>query len=176
MIGTHQRKQIFSDWVIRHRSIARKLSRAFAKEKGSAQDLEQDMWIQIWRSIPKYEGACSESTWIYRVCLNTANTWNRGEVRRGKRWVPESEQVESAASTSEGPRDLYEQNDLKAQVLKTIRSLPNADRTLLVLSLDGLSYREISEIAGMTENHVGVALNRARTRLMNAMKEVIDEL
>jgi RNA polymerase sigma-70 factor (ECF subfamily) len=46
----------------------------------------------------------------------------------------------------------------------------------LILQLDGLSYREISEIAGLTENHVGVALTRVRKKLAKSLKEVRDEL
>lgn len=50
------------------------------------------------------------------------------------------------------------------------------DRALVLLSLDGLAYREIAEITGLTENHVGVALTRARKRLAELMKGVTDEL
>lgn len=51
-----------------------------------------------------------------------------------------------------------------------------ADRALVLLSLDGLAYREIAEITGLTENHVGVALTRARQRLAELLKGVTDEL
>ena len=50
------------------------------------------------------------------------------------------------------------------------------DRSLVLLSLEGLAYREIAEITGMTENHVGVALTRARRRLAQLLKGVTDEL
>ena len=42
--------------------------------------------------------------------------------------------------------------------------------------LDGLPYREIAEVMGLTETHVGVALTRARKRLATLMKGVVDEL
>jgi RNA polymerase sigma-70 factor (ECF subfamily) len=50
------------------------------------------------------------------------------------------------------------------------------DRSLVLLSLDGLAYREISEITGLSENNVGVSLTRARKRLAGFMKGVTDEL
>jgi len=56
------------------------------------------------------------------------------------------------------------------------KNLVYAGFTLLLLSLDDVSYREISEITGLTENHVGVALTRARKRLGQVMKGTIDEL
>jgi DNA-directed RNA polymerase specialized sigma24 family protein len=46
----------------------------------------------------------------------------------------------------------------------------------VLLSLDGLAYREIAEITGLNENQVGVALTRARKRLAQLLKGVTDEL
>ncbi len=54
--------------------------------------------------------------------------------------------------------------------------MPDFERALVLLSLDELTYREIAEITGLTENHVGVALTRARKRLATLMKGVTDEL
>jgi RNA polymerase sigma-70 factor (ECF subfamily) len=57
-----------------------------------------------------------------------------------------------------------------------IRAQPPEQRTILLLSLDGLGYREIAELTGLTENHVGVTLTRARQKLAEQLKEVRDEL
>ena len=54
--------------------------------------------------------------------------------------------------------------------------LPAGERSLVLLSLDGLSYREIGELTGLKENHVGVVLTRARQKLAEELKEVRDEL
>jgi RNA polymerase sigma-70 factor (ECF subfamily) len=54
--------------------------------------------------------------------------------------------------------------------------MPAFDRALVLLSLDGVAYRDVAEITGLTENHVGVALTRARKRLAALMKGIIDEL
>jgi len=57
-----------------------------------------------------------------------------------------------------------------------IHALKEGDRALLLLSLDGVAYREIGDITGLTENHVGVALTRARQRLGKIMKGITNEL
>jgi RNA polymerase sigma-70 factor (ECF subfamily) len=54
--------------------------------------------------------------------------------------------------------------------------MPDIDRALVLLSLDGMSYREISAITGLAEGNVGVALMRARKRLTNQLKGVANEL
>jgi RNA polymerase sigma-70 factor (ECF subfamily) len=57
-----------------------------------------------------------------------------------------------------------------------IRIMPGLERALVLLMLDDLSYREMAEITGLTENQVGVGLTRARKRLAGLMKGVIDEV
>ena len=54
--------------------------------------------------------------------------------------------------------------------------MPRFDRVMVLLMLDGLAYREIAEVTGLTENHVGVALSRARKRLAELLKGAADEL
>lgn len=85
------------------------------------------------------------------------------------------EPVESAISTDHDPADREEQGDLVDRLMAAVRSLPAAQRSLIVLALDDLSYREIAEITGLTENHVGVALNRARKALAAKMEEISHE-
>jgi RNA polymerase sigma-70 factor (ECF subfamily) len=67
-------------------------------------------------------------------------------------------------------------NELLHTLLAAIRTMPDFDRSLVLMMLDGLAYKEIAEVTGLTENHVGVALNRARKQLMGLMKGVIHEL
>jgi RNA polymerase sigma factor (sigma-70 family) len=45
-------------------------------------DLVQEILLQLWRSLPRFQGKAKESTWIYRVALNTALAWHRGEHKR----------------------------------------------------------------------------------------------
>ena len=74
------------------------------------------------------------------------------------------------------PADSAGQRELLEKLYTAIRAMPDFDRALVLLSLDGLPYREIAEVTGLTENHVGVALTRARKRLAGHMKGLIDEL
>lgn len=169
-------EQRFAAWLEEHGAILHKLSRAYAPETADEDDLRQEMMVQLWRSLPRFRDQAKPSTWIYRVCLNTALTWRRTERRREARVVAQPEPVETAACESHGPAATEAQSDLMATLMRAVRELPTTDRTLVVLALDGLSYREIGDVTGMSENHVGVALNRARKKLSDLLKEVSDEL
>lgn len=166
---------LLDSWWRDHRGIVVKVLRSFARDAGEAGELEQEMQLQLWLSLRTYAGQAKPSTWIYRVCLNTALTWRRGTGRREARLTNTddfSRQPADLASPAEQAGD----RDLLDKLYAAIHALPPADRALVLLSLDGLPYREISEITGQTENHVGVALTRARQRLVAHLKEISHEL
>ncbi len=166
MTSAKRDEQIFTTWLNDHGGILRQLSRVHAPEPADADELHQEMLVQLWRSVPRFLGEAKASTWIYRVCLNTGLTWRRTTRRRAARVVADIESVETASSEEQDPADQQERGDLMDALMQAVRSLSPGRRSLVVLALDGLSYREISEITGMTENHVGVALSQALTEKM----------
>lgn len=175
MSPTPAHESLFKAWLEEHRGIVVKVTRSFAPNAFDAADLEQEILLQLWLSAASYAGQAKPSTWIYRVCLNTALSWRRGATRREKRIEPGAD-LSRFAAHAPSPADSAGQRELLAQLYAAIQAMPDFDRALILLSLDGLAYREIAEVTGLTENHVGVALTRARQRLANLMKGVTDEL
>ena len=169
------RDACFKDWIKEHRGIFLKVARSYAAEMPDQADLFQEMLLQVWRSIPSFRGQAKASTWIYRVCLNTALTLRRDEQQHRSR-LKTPEKLPEIASTEARPGWSHEESELVQQLYHAIRELAPSERSLVVLMLDGLSYREISWIAGLSENHVGVALTRARNKLASRLKGVRDEL
>jgi len=175
MKPTAAHEALFETWRQEHRGIVVKVARSFAPADADAADLQQELWLQIWLSLPAFAGQAKPSTWIYRVCLNTALSWRRGNARR-ERHVDSGADVAQLPSGLASPADRLADREVLAELYAGIRALPDFDRALVLLSLDGLAYREMAEITGLTENHVGVALTRARQRLAELMKGVTDEL
>jgi RNA polymerase sigma-70 factor (ECF subfamily) len=165
------RQTLFRGWLSTHRAIVVRISRSFARSPSEAADLEQEILLQLWIALPNFAGESKVSTFIYRVCLNTALAWRRGASRREDRTVDGVDFALLPAEAEEAGDRLLLQH-----LYAAIHQLPQADRALILLHLEGLSYREIADVAGMTENHVGVALTRARKRLSTLMKGVIDEV
>lgn len=168
---------IFQMWLEAHRGIFVKVARSFAREPSDTADLQQEMLLQLWNALGSYAGEAKPSTWIYRVCLNTALTWQRSITRRERRFVSFADtDTKHAPIDAASPADRAGDGELLDKLYAAIHQLPHTDRALVLLSLDGLAYREITEITGLTENHVGVALTRARKRLAALMKGITDEL
>jgi RNA polymerase sigma-70 factor (ECF subfamily) len=164
-----EQERIFRRWLAEHAGLMWKVIRAFTLTPQDAEDLLQDIALQLWMSLPAFRGEAKESTWIYRVAFNTALVWKRDETRRHAKHekffelngAPEVS-PESSASTrnEEMVRLLYD----------AIRQLPKLDASLALMHLDGLSYREMSEVLGITESNVGVKLNRIRKQLAEILK------
>jgi len=165
----------FRAWLEEHRGIFGKVARSYGRGEHEIAELQQEMMFQVWLSLPRFAGQAKSSTWIYRVCLNTALTWRRGAERRERRFDRQADPAALAAETAT-PADLAGERELLENLYAAIHALAEVDRALVLLSLDGFAYREIAEVTGLTENHVGVALTRARKRLATLMKGAIDEL
>jgi len=174
-LPTENLDAIFAAWVRDHRGILVKVARSYATVAADQDELFQELLLQLWRSLPRFLGQCAPPTWIYRVCLNTALTWQRTVRRRDYLLTPLDGRPEPACARPQPPA-IHEHGELLEALYVAVRKLPPTERALVLLLLDGLSYRDIGEITGLTENHVGVALTRARKKLTESLKEVRDEL
>lgn len=132
----------------------------------NADDLFQDVMINVWNGLPRFRGESSPGTWIYRIAVNTALMFRRAAARRGP-------MVTDRASLSEIPAPPVRADDPRlAHLRAAIASLPPQDRICIVLMLEEFSYKEMADVTGMTVNHVGVRISRARRALELRMKEL----
>ncbi len=153
-MNEQRQNEIFLEWIQLHDAIPRKISRVYAPS-GHHAELYQDLLIAIWRAVPLYRGEAKPSTFLYRVALNCAMSWTRNHRVYRERHAELNNKM-PAAPPSE-PRI--------AQLYAALGELSEADRSLALLYLDDLSYREIADVLGITENNVGVRLNRIKKRL-----------
>jgi RNA polymerase sigma-70 factor (ECF subfamily) len=174
-MNSHEQETIFRRWLDQHLGLLLKIVRGCADAIADQEDLFQDVLLQLWSSIPSFRGESRETTWIYRVALNTALAWRRGEKRRRKSHeaflnldVPPQILPDSAAA--------YSESELISRLYCAIRQLPKPDAALALMHLDGLSYQEMAEVAGISENYIGVKLNRIRKQLAEQLKGVTNEL
>ena len=151
----------FGEWMETYLPMLRRMCRAFAPPADQP-DLMQDMLLALWRAAPAWRGEAAAATFVYRVAFNTAAGWRR----RGKA-RPELAVEDLAVMNAADPA----QEERLEQLYAGLRQLGEADRALLMLSLDGLDYRQIAELHGITETNVGARLTRARARLAAIIQE-----
>ena len=162
-------KSLFMNWLGEHGSSVMKVARAYTLTSEECHDLAQEILLQAWRSLPKFEGKANAATWFYRVALNTAMNWHRKDGRRRSRQQPLLE-VQALATEGSNSAEQAQQRDTVEQLYKAIHQLPKTDAALVLLYLDELSYREMAAVLGISESNVGVKLNRAKKALSELMK------
>lgn len=156
------------DWLGEHSSSVMKVARAYTLTSEECQDLAQEILLQAWRSLPKFEGKASAATWFYRVALHTAMNWHRNDKTRRSRQQPFVE-VQALVTEATDTVKQAQHRDTVEQLYKAIHQLPKTDAALVLLYLDELSYREMAEVLGISESNVGVKLNRAKKSLSALM-------
>jgi RNA polymerase sigma-70 factor (ECF subfamily) len=156
------------NWLGEHSASVMKVARAYTLTSEECQDLAQEILLQAWRSLPKFERKASPATWFYRVALHTAMNWHRKDKRRRSRQQPLLE-VQAVATEGCDRAEQSQQREIVEQLYQAIHQLPKTDAALVLLYLDELSYREMAEVLGISESNVGVKLNRAKKALSALM-------
>lgn len=154
-------KKVFLRLVQQHRGLMQKVVRLYVDDADDRQDMLQEILLQAWRSYPSFRGNSQFSTWLYRVSLNTVLT----ALRKNRR-QPETDSLETAVQVESGNEDQSE----KEWLYRTIRQLPEIDRMIISLHLDGYKHEEIADIAGMQKGNVALKLHRIKKRLTEKAK------
>src|SRR3954471_12887737 len=155
-------------WLGAHGAAVMKVARAYTLNSDECQDLAQEILLQAWRSVPSFEQKASPATWFYRVALQTAMNWHRKDKPRRARQQSLVE-VQVLATAGADSAEQAQQRETVEQLYNAIHQLPKGDAALVLLYLDEMRYREMSEVLGISESNVGVKLNRAKKALSALM-------
>lgn len=170
-----EQETILRRWLAEHLGLMLKVVRGCAASPADQDDLFQDVCLQVWSSIPAFRGEAKETTWIYRVAFNTALAWRRVERRRREgheTFLRFDVSPQSQPSHLDSPPE----QEIVERLYAAIRQLPKMDAALALMHLDGLSYQEMAEVVGISENYIGVKLNRIRHQLADQLKGANNEL
>jgi RNA polymerase sigma-70 factor (ECF subfamily) len=129
-------------------------------------DLQQEIAIALVSALPKFRGDSSLRTYVLRVAHNCGV---RRITRRRAAHVPLDEREHAGATPS--PEQCTAARQEVEQLASAIRELPLGMRQVMVLTLEGLSQREIAEVLGLDDNAVSVRLHRARSALAQRLRK-----
>lgn len=115
------------------------------------QDLLQEMHLQLWRSFGSWDGRAKQSTWVYRVALNTALSFRRKPT-------PAHQPLERAAERG----DAGVPGDELALLGEFLATLDPVSRGVLLLDLEGVERDDVAEILGLSPNAIAVRMTRLR--------------
>jgi RNA polymerase sigma-70 factor (ECF subfamily) len=155
--------ETFVQLVNENSGIAHRVCRIYFEDPDDREDAFQEMMYQLWKAFPGFGGRSKFSTWMYRVCLNTALTYRR-KTRQHRPEPISGVHHEIAAPTSSHNEDLV-------TLFRAIAMLSQLNKAIVLLYLDELSYEEIAEVTGISKANVSVRLVRIKKQLETIMNE-----
>ncbi|CAL1516347.1 sigma-70 family RNA polymerase sigma factor [Chitinophaga sp. MM2321] len=155
-------KEEFLFIIGEHQGILHKICRLYRDTPEDREDLFQEMIYQLWKSFPAFQGQSKITTWMYRIALNTALAAFR---KRTPDITYTDTLPEQVATTPDPPHALQQE-----QLFAALRQLSDAEKAIIALYLEDMTYQEIAGITGIDENYVGVKLNRIKTKIKNILK------
>jgi RNA polymerase sigma factor (sigma-70 family) len=160
-----EQQQRFADWLREHGAIVHHVVNGFASGD-DRNDLLQEVLLAVWKSIPAFRGQAKPTTYLYSVSHNAALMWVRTEKNYRRRVEQHGASVHREFADVGDPLT----DERLARIYAAIHQLKPLDRSLILMSLDGLSYREMAEVLGISESNVGVKLNRIKTQIAQTLK------
>lgn len=150
---------------------------SYLQNTEDAEEITQDVFVEVHRSLNKFEGKSSMSTWIYRIAVNKSLDHIKSRNRK-KRFAfitelfDESGAVKHEQSDFHHPGVQLENKENAAILFKAIQKLPENQKTAFILSkVEGLSYAEISEVMQLSIPSVESLLVRAKQNLQKQLSE-----
>lgn len=141
----------------------RKICRVYADNTEAQRDLYQDILVELWRSFSSFERDAQPGTWLYRVALNTALSHDRSRAVRNEATLDADHPVWTDGVSR--PDKRLDRDEKLDRLYAAIDRLDDVDKALVMMYLDEKSYREMGDVLGLSESHVGVKLHRFKNKL-----------
>jgi RNA polymerase sigma-70 factor (ECF subfamily) len=151
-----------------------------------AEDLAQEVFVQVFKAIGSFRGDSKLSTWIYRIAINLCknrtkylrvrHAGEQDELGAIDERVPLGDKGRANVGAIERPDEAMAGKQVEAIVQKAIAELEPSFRECLVLrDVEELSYEEIGQITGLPPGTVKSRIHRARAMLREAVEKALGE-
>ena len=153
--------------------ILTQVLRKYVKDSHELQDIKQDVFCKLMKSIGKFRGDSAFYTWLYRIAVNTAKNYLLSYDKRNTIKEVEMDKIESSlenifAKDSEDPELFIEYSKTQESIFCIIDKLPLDLRTSLILrDFEGLTYNDISYVMGCPLGTIKSRIFRAREFIMS---------
>ena len=155
----------FLDLLIANSLIVKKVCCMYFDTEEDKKDLEQEIFLQLWRAYSNFKGESKFSTWLYKVALNTAITFFKKQKRKDN----EQEICQEFYEVSNNMPDIHKNEQLE-RLHSAISMLSKSEKAFVMLYIDEKGYDEIAEILGITPGNARVKLARIKEKLKQNIK------
>ena len=155
-----------------------------SEDAEEAQDLTQEAFLRVFRSLGKFRGDSSFYTWFYRILVNVClDSRRRGrrwkqifspwrQIKRGKGSQGEIPEEQSDMRDDSNPISALSGKQFETEIKKSLKALPEKQRLVFQLKVfHGMRIREIAQVIGTAEGTVKSHLFRATRFLREELRE-----
>jgi RNA polymerase sigma-70 factor (ECF subfamily) len=143
-----------------------RLARGYEADPDLRADLLQEIHVALWRSFARFDGRCSERTWVYRVAHNVAATHMLRARRQRRRGLASLDQIALRADPAQpSPETTLGEREAMLRLNALIGGLAAPDRQVVLLYLEGLDAVAIGEVSGLTPRAVATKIHRLKAIL-----------
>ena len=146
-----------------------------------AEDIAQEVFVQVYQSIHSFKGDSKFSTWLYRITITKSLDHERRKKRK-KRFafvrslIGEQNEVVINPPDFHHPGVTLDNKENAAVLFRTIADLPENQRIAFTLNkVEGLSYQEVSEVMKTTVSSVESLIHRAKNNLRKKLEDYYKE-
>jgi RNA polymerase sigma factor (sigma-70 family) len=155
---------------------------SIVQQPEDAEDVTQEVFVQVYQSIDGFKRESKFSTWLYRITLSKAMD-NERRKKRKKRFAfvkslfGEGNDVVADIPDFNHPGVTLDNKEKAANLFTAMQALPDNQRIAFILNkVEGLSYHEISEVMDSTVSAVESLLHRAKANLRRQLKSYYEQL
>jgi RNA polymerase sigma-70 factor (ECF subfamily) len=142
-----------------------RICKIYAVAPFEPKDLFQEVILQIWKSFSTFNNKSDIGTWIYKIAINVCYS---SKLKFDKKQL-KTDRLESIQFVPvDIPADKNQQEKYQA-LSDCISSLDESEKSIIILYLEDLPYKQIATIIGLTENHVAVKMKRIRKMLLDCI-------
>lgn len=154
-------KEKFIQIISANKNILYKICNSYCSNSYNRKDLEQEILLQLWKSIKNFDGRVKLTTWIYKIALNTAISYYRKDRKRVDKTIVNDYSI---FSVPDFEYDIELDDKIKT-LNKYIEEMNGLEKALILLYLEGFKQKEIARIVGITETNVATKINRIKTNM-----------
>jgi RNA polymerase sigma factor (sigma-70 family) len=158
-------QQTFEQITREQDAMIKRIASSYEAESHLLEELVQDIYLAIWRALPSFRGNSSLRTFVARIATNRSVT----HVVRALKLPRSLELTEHIPASGDNPEGQAIAQDREAKLTSVVRSLPLAYRQTAMLTLEGLTPKEIADVLGITTNAVAIRMSRAKELLRGLM-------
>ena len=176
-------EQAFNRLVLKHQKMAFNIALRYLGSYEEAEEVAQDAFVKVYRSLPKFRGKSLFTTWLYRIVMNTARNYLRKRARRGDMknlslddpiQFDDGQAVREIADQRASPENKFRLSEMSDMIDRSLAALrPEMREVVILRDVEGLRYDQIARVLKLNVGTVKSRLHRARVELRAMLRHLL---